>query len=96
MRRLILLGACALALAACTTAQKERVEVTASALCQSVPLVQTLYNTALANHDNATANLVLTTIQISCPAVLSLIHTYQPPEPVVVPVPAPTATGERG
>lgn len=93
MNRLVLLGGC-LALAACNPAQKERVETTVSALCSSVPLAQIAYNVAVQNRDNASVNLILNTLQVSCPTVLAAIHTYQPPLPAAPPPPAPTP--ERG
>lgn len=100
MRKSILFACAAISLVGCTTEQKARVETTASALCTSVPIAQTAYNVALQNHDNATVNLILDTIRISCPAVLTAIHAYQPPASATLPpapaVPTPTPTPERG
>lgn len=94
MRALIL--APLLALAACTTAQKERVTTTLATICTSAPLAQSLYNVALATHDNARVNEIFNYLQATCPAVLVIIQTVpvkEPtPPPPVVPVPGP----ERG
>jgi hypothetical protein len=96
MKAILLIGACALALTGCTTAQKERVENTAAAICASAPIAQLAYNTAVQNHDSATVNLVLNTLIVSCPSMLGLIHTIPvqtvaPPESIL-----PAAGPERG
>jgi hypothetical protein len=88
----------ALALAACTTAQKDRVNTTLATICTSAPLAQALYNSALATHDNTQVNNILNYLQASCPAILILVQTVPVREPAVVlpppvvPVPGP----ERG
>jgi len=94
MRSLILVAGACLALAACTTAQVEKVESTTQAICTSAPLAQALYNTAVASGDNNRVNEIMNYLQAVCPTVLILIKTVPVKEPVYVPAPAPTP--ERG
>jgi hypothetical protein len=95
MTRLIALTAL-LALGACTTTQRDRVETVAATVCTSLPLAQALYNLAIQSGDRTRANLLLTSLQLSCPAMLALIQTYQPPAVVVPAPPPPVSTPERG
>lgn len=97
MRKFILIATAALALAACTTAQKERVTSTLTTICTSAPLAQALLNTALASHDNTRVNEILNYLQATCPTVLILVQTVPVKEPVIPPAPPPPTPGpERG
>lgn len=95
MRALILVSCVALALSACTTAQKEQVSDVTARICTSLPLAQAAYDAAVDSNDPRTVDVVLGTLRVSCPLILAGIQLV-PTRTVTVPVPVPTPTPERG